>query len=71
MGTTTEFQTPATQLLPLYLVRTLKRGQVMTMPCCNALPYMVVIPGMDKGGIIDTYGGEIDMLPTLEHFHRY
>ena len=22
---------------------------------------------MDKGGIIDTYGGEIDMLPTLEH----
>lgn len=29
--------------------------------------YMVVIPGMDKGGIIDTYGGEIDMLPTLEH----
>ena len=36
MGTTTEFQTPATQLLPLYLVRTLKRGQAMTMPCCNA-----------------------------------
>ena len=28
---------------------------------------MVVIPGMDKGGIIDTFGGEIDMLPTLEH----
>ena len=25
-----------TQLLPLYLVRTLKRGQAMTMPCCNA-----------------------------------
>ena len=31
------------------------------------VPYMVVIPGMDKGGIIDTYVGEIDMLPTLEH----
>lgn len=31
------------------------------------VPYMVVIPGMDKGGIIDTYGGEIDMLPTLLH----
>ena len=31
------------------------------------VPYMVVIPGMAKGGIIDTYGGEIDMLPTLEH----
>ena len=31
------------------------------------VPYMVVIPGMDKGGIIDTYGGEIDILPTLEH----
>lgn len=31
------------------------------------VPYMVVIPDMDKGGIIDTYGGEIDMLPTLEH----
>ena len=32
------------------------------------VPYMVVIPGMDKGGIIiDTYGGEIDISPTLEH----
>ena len=31
------------------------------------VPYMVVIPGMVKGGIINTYGGEIDMLPTLEH----
>jgi len=31
------------------------------------VPYMVVIPGMDKGKIIDTYGGQIDMLPTLEH----
>ena len=31
------------------------------------VPYMVVIPGLDKGGIINTYGGEIDMLPTLEH----
>ena len=31
------------------------------------VPYMVIVPGMDKGGIIDTYGGEIDMLPTLEH----
>lgn len=31
------------------------------------VPYMIVIPGMDKGRIIDTYGGEIDMLPTLEH----
>lgn len=31
------------------------------------VPYMVVIPGMEKGRIIDTYGGEIDMLPTLEH----
>lgn len=31
------------------------------------VPYMVVVPGIDKGGIIDTYGGEIDMLPTLEH----
>ena len=31
------------------------------------VPYMVVIPEMDKGGIINTYGGEIDMLPTLEH----
>lgn len=31
------------------------------------VPYMVVVPGMDKGKIIDTYGGEIDALPTLEH----
>ena len=67
MGTTTEFQTPATQLLPLYLVRTLKRGQDYDNAMLQRVPYMVVIPGMDKGGIIDTYGGEIDMLPTLEH----
>ena len=31
------------------------------------VPYMIVIPGMTNGGIIDTYGGEIDALPTLEH----
>lgn len=31
------------------------------------VPYMVVIPGMTSGTIIDTYGGEIDALPTLEH----
>ncbi|WNY46307.1 LTA synthase family protein [Streptococcus sp. 29896] len=31
------------------------------------VPYMVVIPGMTTGKIIDTYGGEIDALPTLEH----
>ena len=31
------------------------------------VPYMVVVPDMDKGKIIDTYGGQVDMLPTLEH----
>lgn len=31
------------------------------------VPYMIVVPGMDKGGIRETYGGEIDALPTLEH----
>ena len=31
------------------------------------VPYMVVVPGMDKGKIIDTYAGQVDMLPTLEH----
>lgn len=31
------------------------------------VPYMIVVPGTDKGGIIQTYGGEIDALPTLEH----
>ena len=31
------------------------------------VPYMVVVPGMDKGQIIDTYAGQVDMLPTLEH----
>lgn len=31
------------------------------------VPYMVVVPGMTNGGIINTYGGEIDALPTLEH----
>lgn len=31
------------------------------------VPYMIVIPGTNKGHIIDTFGGEIDALPTLEH----
>ncbi|HFI0256273.1 TPA: LTA synthase family protein [Streptococcus suis] len=31
------------------------------------IPYMIVIPGMTNGGIWDTFGGEIDALPTLEH----
>ncbi|KXT77345.1 Lipoteichoic acid synthase LtaS Type IIc [Streptococcus sp. DD10] len=31
------------------------------------IPYMVVIPGMTKGKIVDTYGGQVDILPTLEH----
>lgn len=31
------------------------------------VPYMIVVPGMTNGGIIDTFGGEIDTLPTLEH----
>lgn len=31
------------------------------------IPYIVVVPGMEQGSIIDTYGGQIDMLPTLEH----
>ncbi|WP_156021179.1 LTA synthase family protein [Streptococcus ruminantium] len=31
------------------------------------VPYMIVIPGMTNGGIFNTYSGEIDALPTLEH----
>lgn len=31
------------------------------------VPYMIVVPGMINGGIIDTFGGQIDALPTLEH----
>lgn len=31
------------------------------------VPYMVVVPGMDKGKIVNTYGGAVDALPTLEH----
>ncbi len=31
------------------------------------VPYMVHIPGQDKGGINHTYGGEVDALPTLLH----
>ncbi|MGT2771475.1 LTA synthase family protein [Streptococcus marimammalium] len=31
------------------------------------VPYMIHIPGTDKGFISDTYGGEIDNLPTLLH----
>ncbi|MDG3132000.1 LTA synthase family protein [Streptococcus suis] len=31
------------------------------------VPYMIVVPGMTNGGIFNTYGGEIDALPTLEH----
>lgn len=31
------------------------------------VPYMVVIPGMTKGKVVNTYGGQVDLLPTLEH----
>lgn len=31
------------------------------------VPYMIHVPGMTKGFISDTYGGEIDGLPTLLH----
>lgn len=31
------------------------------------VPYMIVVPGMTEGRIIDTYGGQIDSLPTIEH----
>lgn len=31
------------------------------------VPYMIHIPGMDKGFISDTYGGAVDALPTLLH----
>ncbi len=31
------------------------------------VPYMVHVPGMTKGFISDTFGGEIDGLPTLLH----
>ncbi|HFI0346034.1 TPA: LTA synthase family protein [Streptococcus suis] len=31
------------------------------------VPYMIVVPGMTTGGIFNTFGGEIDALPTLEH----
>ena len=30
-------------------------------------PFMINIPGNTKGHIIDTYTGEIDVMPTLEH----
>ncbi|GCF95737.1 alkaline phosphatase [Enterococcus florum] len=31
------------------------------------VPYMIHLPGQDKGGINHTYGGEVDSLPTLLH----
>lgn len=31
------------------------------------VPYMIVVPGITTGGIFNTFGGEIDALPTLEH----
>jgi lipoteichoic acid synthase len=31
------------------------------------VPYMIHIPGMKEGFISDTYGGEVDNLPTLLH----
>lgn len=31
------------------------------------VPYMVVVPGMTKGKVIDTYSGQVDALPTLLH----
>ncbi|WP_279293636.1 LTA synthase family protein [Enterococcus cecorum] len=31
------------------------------------VPYMIHIPGITQGKIIDTYGGQVDALPTLLH----
>ncbi len=31
------------------------------------VPYMVVVPGMTNGRVIDTYSGQVDALPTLLH----
>ncbi|MGT2925203.1 LTA synthase family protein [Streptococcus caviae] len=31
------------------------------------VPYMIHVPGTDKGFISNTYGGEVDTLPTLLH----
>jgi lipoteichoic acid synthase len=31
------------------------------------VPYMIVVPGMDKGYVSHTFGGELDNLPTLLH----
>lgn len=31
------------------------------------VPYMIHVPGTDKGGVNHTYGGEVDALPTLLH----
>ena len=31
------------------------------------VPYMIVVPGMDKGYVNHTFGGEVDNLPTLLH----
>ncbi|TWT10456.1 LTA synthase family protein [Streptococcus sp. sy004] len=31
------------------------------------VPYMIHIPGMDKGFVSSTFGGEVDALPTLLH----
>lgn len=31
------------------------------------VPYMIHVPGMTKGFVSNTFGGEIDALPTLEH----
>ncbi|GFH39961.1 LTA synthase family protein [Lactococcus insecticola] len=31
------------------------------------VPYMIVVPGTDKGHVDHTYGGEVDNLPTLMH----
>lgn len=31
------------------------------------VPFMIHIPGQENGGISDTYGGEIDVMPTLLH----
>lgn len=31
------------------------------------VPYMIHVPGMDKGFVSQTFGGEVDALPTLLH----
>ena len=62
-----EFLTPGNPELAPLIGKTSENWSNYDNAMLQRVPFMVVMPGYEKGQIINTYGGQIDILPTLEH----